>query len=385
MPSFVSKCGEDIETIFVEYLDEIALNSQFKLYAWGRNTQGDLGDGTTVCKTTPIQVGSCSWKFTSVGYRTAFAIKADGTGMSWGNNGGGRLGDNTVVNKSSPVAICGTGKWKTLSGGGNFATGIKTDGTLWAWGCNLNGQLGDGTTVNKSTPIQVGAGTDWKFILASKGGSFATAIKTNGTLWAWGTGQCGHLGDGTTICHSSPVQIGAATTWKCVAKKGYGVYGWKTDGTIWYWGNVIVPASCTTTCYSTPVQFATAADNWKTFSVSNSTHVIGIRKNGTLWAWGDNGSGQLGDGTTVDKCSPIQIGSSCDWRSTDGEFGISFAIKTDGTLWAWGLSPSGALGDGTTVTKSTPIQVGFEKDWYCVSNKNLQTIGLRIFGDCSCM
>ena len=384
MPSFVSKCGEDIETIFVEYLDEIAANAQFKLYTWGRNSNGDLGDGTSVNKSTPIQIGVCSWKWASVGYRTALAIKADGTGMSWGNNGAGRLGDNTVVTKSSPVAICGTGKWKMLSGGGNFGTGIKTDGTLWAWGCNFRGQLGDGTTVNKSTPVQMGTGTDWRCVVASPGGYFTTALKTNGTVWTWGSGARGSLGDGTTICKSSPVQVGAATTWKCISLRGYGVYGWKTDGTIWHWGNVILPASCTNVCYSTPVQFATAADNWKIFSNTNSQHVLAVKKNGTLWAWGSNHSGQLGDGTTVDKCSPIQIGSSCDWRSTAGEFAISFAIKTDGTLWAWGTGDSGALGDATTVNKSTPIQVGFAKDWYCVSNKHLQTIGLRIFGDCSC-
>ena len=188
---------------------------------------------------------------------------------------------------------------------------IKTDGTLWTWGNNSKGQLGNNTCIatgaGVSSPVQVvGAATTWCQV---SGLSFAfAAIKTNGTLWTWGYAICGQLGDGTSISKSSPVQISSgATTWKQVSN------------------SVLSPSGLAT------------------------------KTDGTLWSWGCNNSGQLGDGTTIDRCAPVQVltcGSGAAWVEVNG----GVAIKTDRTLWTWGCNNFGQLGDGTTISKSSPVQ-----------------------------
>jgi alpha-tubulin suppressor-like RCC1 family protein len=222
------------------------------------------------------------------------------------------LGDGTIVDKSSPVQIGALSDWSQVSAGSNHSLATKTNGTLWAWGLNGSGQLGDGPNfVNKSSPIQIGALSDWSQV--SGGGNHSLAIKTNGTLWAWGAATSGQLGDGTTVSKSSPVQIGALSDWSQVSGGG--------------------------------------------------SHSLAIKTNGTLWAWGRGNEGQLGDGTTVSKSSPIQIGALSDWSQVRGAGNASLAIKTDGTLWAWGLGASGQLGDGTIVNKSSPVQIGALTNW----------------------
>jgi alpha-tubulin suppressor-like RCC1 family protein len=188
------------------------------LWAWGRNNLGQLGDGTGVNKSSPIQVGALTtWSQIAAGAFHNAAIKTDGTLWSWGQNSYyGQLGDNTNINKSSPIQVGALTTWSQIVGGANHTAAIKIDGTLWAWGLNNNGQLGDGTRVDKSSPVQVGALVTWSKIVA--GQSHTVAIKTDGTLWVWGQNNSGQLGQNNTINRSSPVQVGAMTTWFTVAK-----------------------------------------------------------------------------------------------------------------------------------------------------------------------
>ena len=166
------------------------------------------------------------------------AIVLNNTLYMWGENAWGQLGNNTSENNSVPIKLgtltdwSNTGNYK-IAAGGLSANAIKTDGTLWAWGSNVFGQLGDGTTVNKSSPVQVGTLTSWSQV--SAGSSRALAIKTDGTLWAWGAGASGQLGDGTTVNRSSPVQIGTLTNWSQVSSGSINGYAIKTDGTLWSW------------------------------------------------------------------------------------------------------------------------------------------------------
>jgi alpha-tubulin suppressor-like RCC1 family protein len=138
---------------------------------------------------------------------------ATGELYAWGDNSPfGELGDGTVVDKSSPVQIGALTSWYQVSAGGTHTASIKTDGTMWAWGSNSSGQLGSGTTVNKSSPVQIGALTNWAQVSAG-GANHTASIKTDGTLWVWGQGAYGKLGDGTVVYKSSPVQVGALTNW----------------------------------------------------------------------------------------------------------------------------------------------------------------------------
>lgn len=395
--NFKDTLGNDLGCRFITKEDAVdfivALNdySEAQITPWGagKNDTYQLGLGAdTTNRSSPVVVGSGAesrkWSGLSGGFGFAASLNVDGNIWSWGLNSDGQLGDSSTITKSNPVLVSGVGGFKGIMAGREFVVGVKHTGTLWAWGKNHCGQLGDSTTITKSCPVQIGALTCWKNVWAYSNGYTAAGITEDGKLFRWGINTSGQIGDGTTINKSSPIQIGALTTWKCVTSRGGATYGWKTDGTIWHWGNVILFASCTNTCYSTPVQFATAADNWKQFVVSGSNHVIGLKKNGTIWGWGGNGSGQLGIGTTVVTCSAVQIGSGCDWRFVESEYGVSYGIKTDGSLWSWGSNNQGQLGDGTTINKSTPIQVGAWKDWYCVSTK-IQTTAFRLYGECSCL
>ena len=171
------------------------------------------------------------------------AVKTDGTLWAWGRAANGGLGDGTTVAKSSPVQVGALTTWATvLASTARHSLAVKTDGTLWSWGANFNGQLGLGNTTSYSSPKQVGALTTWSKL--SGGQVFSHAIKTDGTLWAWGDGGAiftpgpyaylpavparGALGLGNTTVYSSPKQVGALTTWTEVSSRDYAVLAIKT-------------------------------------------------------------------------------------------------------------------------------------------------------------
>ena len=346
------------------------------LWVWGVNTNGGIGDGTTVSYSSPIQVGALNnWKQIAAGGSNSTnvysgAIRTDGSLWAWGYNFNGQLGDGTTVNKSSPIQIGTLTNWKQVYcayASSAYSGAVKTDGTLWAWGYNGAGNLGDGTILNKSSPVQIGTLTNWKQIICGYSTS-SIAIKTDGTLWAWGYNGNGSLGDGTTVNKSSPIQIGTLTNWKqitCGSSSG-SVSAIKTDGTLWAWGyngagNL---GDGTTTSYSSPIQIGTLS-NWKKVYYG-SVNGFAIKTDGTLWGWGTNVNGQLGQGTTINTSSPTQVGSLTNWKSIVNAGSNCLATKTDGTLWGWGANGA-SLGDGTTVNKSSPVQIGSLTNWKLVS------------------
>jgi alpha-tubulin suppressor-like RCC1 family protein len=361
------------------------------LYTWGLNSlalsrgSGQLGDGTVTHRSSPVQVGSLTnWKLVSAGYYHTTAVKIDGTLWTWGGNQFGTLGQNNLTHRSSPVQVGSLTNWKQVSGGGLHTAAIKTDGTLWAWGSNNIGQLGDGTIVDKSSPVQIGLLTNWKQVSSAR--FLTAAIKTDGTLWAWGRNVNGQLGDNTVIHRSSPVQIGSLTNWKQVsAASEYQTAAIKTDGTLWAWGrnNEGQLGDGTITPRSSPVQIGSLT-NWKQVAVSNE-HTAAIKTDGTLWAWGANNRGQLGDGTIVPKSSPVQVGSLTNWKQVAvgslfadalNPSKFTVAIKTDGTLWAWGRGNLGQLGDNTITGKSSPIQIGSLTNWKQVAASEYHTAAI---------
>ena len=183
----------------------LSLKSDGTLWSWGDNISGQLGDGTTIIKTTPKQIGTATnWSAISAGGDHTLALKSDGTLWAWGFN---------YATFFTPTQIGTATNWSAISAGGGFAIGLKSDGTLWAWGDNSSGQLGDGTTTNKTTPTQIGTATNWTAI--SAGSNHTIALKSDGTLWAWGLNSgfnsSGQLGDGTTTDKITPVQINSSS------------------------------------------------------------------------------------------------------------------------------------------------------------------------------
>ena len=362
------------------WTDDVDSQLVSSMYSWGTGGNGSLGDNTTASKLSPVSVvgGFTDWCQVSVGgigggSGSAFglAVRTNGTAWAWGYNGFGQLGDNTTANKSSPVSVIGGfTDWCQVSTSrfnNGFSLAVRQNGTTWAWGCNSYGRLGDGTTVFKSSPVSVVGGfTDWCQI--SAGGRHSLAVRQNGTAWAWGRGSYGPLGDGTAVNKSSPVSVvGGFTNW-CQVSGGYNFsLGLRTNGTLWAWGYGFqgqIGDNAGAVTRSSPVSVVGGFTDWCEAS-AGLNFSLGVRTNGTAWSWGANCYGKLGDNTTVNKSSPVSVvGGFTNWCQVAAGGQHSLGLKQDSTPWAWGLGLYGSLGDNSTVSKSSPVSVvGGFTDW----------------------
>lgn len=342
-----------------------------QLWVWGRGLNGDLGQNNIISRSSPVQVGtSAIW--TSINGENVgwWATKLDGTVWGTGaNTGNGQLGVNNNISRSSPIQLgMETVVWKFFQNKTGTVHAIKNDGTLWAWGSGSNGIIGNGTAINRSSPVQIGALTDW--VRVNQGSFNAVAIKTDGTLWTWGdSGTGGALGLNNAISRSSPTQVGTLTDWSSAAITIDGVssvssmWAIKTDGTLWGWGtNTTGTLGFNDTVRrSSPAQIG-ALTNWSSIS-GVSGGALAIKTDGTLWAWGTGTNGILGLNHSLSRSSPTQVGSSTDWSKVAGGRYHTAAIKTDGTLWTWGRNTYGQLGHGGVIFRSSPTQVGALKNW----------------------
>jgi len=390
MPGNFKSPDGDLENLYVteyDFIDRYVTTGS--LWVWGRYIDGRLGTNDTIHRSSPVQTvsGGTNWKQIACGQKHTAAIKTDGTLWLWGVNYNGQLGDNTRTNKSSPVQTVSIGtNWRQVSAGYHTAA-IKNDGTLWVWGYNVYGQLGTNDTTDRSSPAQtVAGGNNWKQV--SVGDQTSAAIKTDGTLWTWGYNDLGQLGNnasGSGQHKSSPVQtVSTGTNWKQVAVGNRTVAAIKTDGTLWTWGrnyegnlgdNSIVHKS-------SPVQTVSAGTNWKFVSVG--LHVAAIKTDGTLWMWGNNTRGPLGDNSTVPKSSPVQtVSAGNNWKQVSaGGYYHTAAVKTDGTLWTWGRNDWGQLGNNGNgyADASSPIQtLSAGTNWKQVSCGNYFTSGIYFY------
>lgn len=355
-------------------------NVTYELWGWGNSGYGQLGLGNTTNYSSPKHVGSLTnWLKIGGGNYFVSAIKTDGTLWTWGQNSNGQLGLGNTTYYSSPKQVGLLTNWSYISGAGvtYFNGAIKTDGTLWAWGYNGTGSLGLGDTINRSSPTQVGALTNWAAI--SCGSIHALATKTDGTLWAWGSNYFGQLGINTHYNnYSSPKQVGSLTDWAKVAGGNDFSAAIKTDGTLWTWGRgQYGQLGLGFSGYRSSPNQVGALTNW--LSVSCSTYaMIAIKTDGSLWTWGSGTNGVLGLGNTTSYSSPKQIGALTTWtKSACGRY-FAGALRSDGTLWAWGSGGSGQIGIGNTTYYSSPKQVGSETTWRNINMGSASTIALKV-------
>ena len=319
------------------------------------------------------------------GLLASFAASAKYALYVWGYNNRGQLGTNNLSNTLSPIQVGALTEWEfpqSSSGATSFV--IKSDSTLWAWGSNTQGTLGDGTTVYRSSPVQV-AGT-WLNVGAAYRGT--TGIKTNNTLWGWGQNA-----PNFTPGISSPTQIGALTNWLKVGHKGDAEYprgGFvciKTDGTLWSWGDNTQGSvgDGTTTGRSSPVQIGALTD-WTTATKAcnyQDKAAMGIRS-GALYAWGSNANGALGlnISAATNVLSPTQVGGLTTW--VDVTIGNACcAIKTDGTIWGWGTNSNGSngLNEGSGFgNKSSPVQIGALTNWASIRSRQFGCAAVKTDG-----
>ncbi len=361
-----------------------------KVWIWGENQFGTVGDGTTTGHLEPIQKAIPAvdavpgeWAVTALGSTgNVSAIDAEGALWGWGFNGYGALGDGMQTSHPNPTRI-GTGSdWLALSAA-SHAIGLQADGSLWGWGLNLGDYVapGPGDSSFLLSPTRIGTDTDWVSVYASYLATFA--VKSDGSLWAWGYNGSGQLGDGTDTARLTPTRIGTATDW--AGAQFSGSLGHmaviKADGSLWTWGDNEHGQLGDGTRVDRFVPTRLGTDRWT--SVSADRHTLAVRVDGTLWSWGWNYTGQLGDGTLggtfSDRPTPAQIGNATNWAQVAAGNSTSHAVRADGTLWGWGASDYGELGDGTATDGSpdptpqtTPIRIGLTRRWDFVEARGSQ-------------
>ncbi len=363
--------------------------ASYQLFTWGGDGYGSLGDGTanihTARNRSPGQIGALeTWVTLFINKQVGRAIKSDGTLWSWGRNHAGQVGDNSVISRSSPVQVGSATDWTDAKIGGAWSTFVvKSDGTLWVWGDNNYfgaGGFGE-SAIDRSTPTQLGLLTNWAQVSQGYNGA-VVAVKTDGTMWAWGDGRYGSTGLSNALAVSSPTQIGSLTTWAMARSGVHFCAAIKTDGTLWTWGKSIngesgrsfASASAHT---SSPLQVG-ALTTWSKVACGN-TNVTAIKTDGTLWSWGrGNPGGSVGDNASIDRSSPVQLGSLTTWAEVETGDDVSVAMKTDGTIWAWGDGASyGKTGQGDLIARSSPIQIGSLTSWVAITAGGMTLGALR--------
>ena len=363
------------ESLLPSYKAPIILSS-------GYNSVGQLGDATTITRSSPVQLsGSAAWKKISVGSTTSHGIKTDGTLWTWGADSFGSSGLNSIsgLNRNSPVQIGSEKNWDNIANGEEFSLAIKSDGTLWSWGINLSGNLGDGAIDNKSSPTQIGSNTSWKIIATGKrpergptfeGDRHCAAIKMDGTLWTWGNNSKGQLGLGlgSGTSTSSPTQVGSNTNWSSVSCGEGNTLAIKNDGTLWGWG-WDEHGKNAGAGQNSPTQIGSNT-NWKQVS-AGCMHTLAIKNDDSLWVWGMNVHGCLGVENIISRSSPIQMGLDYNWYQVSTGNNFSIAVRTNGTMWSWGFNTDGELGLNDRLSKSSPVQViSGSNNWISVSTSS---------------
>lgn len=316
-----------------------------RLLSFGKNSDGQLGDGTFTDRLTPAFITGDVTEVAAGESHTLF-IKTDGSLWAMGNNNYGQLGDGATTDRNVPVKV-GTDVIAAVAGS-SHSLFLKSDSTLWAMGYNYYGQLGDGTTTNRSTPVQIAQGV----LSVASAGDFTLFIKSDGGLWAVGQNDSGQLGDGTLTNRTNPVQVAQNVTDVSV---GYSHSLFvKADGTLWSSGynSFGQLGDGTSTNKATPAQVASGVAR----AVAGGQYSLFIRTNGDLWAMGNNSAGGYGNGTTNASLTPIKVLENVVTASARN--GHTLFIKSDDSVWAAGYNSNGQLGDATTTNRSTPIKIG---------------------------
>ena len=275
-------------------------------YCWGRNSDGALGDGTTVNRSTPTAVlGGLTFRSIRAGDFHTVAVTPSGAAYAWGYNGFGQLGDGTASNRPSPVAVLGGLTFASVDAGAYHSVALTASGAAYAWGSNSTGQLGDGTTTQRLSPVAVLGGLTFSSVDAGTG--HTVALTTSGSAYGWGRNSDGQLGDGTGTDRSSPVAVLGGLTFSSIS--------------------------------------------------AGVSHTVAVTPSGAAYAWGHNSTGALGDGTTTNRPSPVAVQGGLTFASVDAGAYHSVALTASGAAYAWGSNGFGQLGDGTTTNRPSPVAV----------------------------
>lgn len=329
--------------------------------AFGENATGELGNASNIDSNVPVTAIGLSKIIAVSGggdqlEAHSMALKNDGTVWAWGSNLYGGLGNGNTINTNTPGQVLLLTNVIAISAGGWHSTALKSDSTVWTWGWNIDGQIGDGTLVDKTIPTMVPGLTSVKEIAA--GTYHVLALKSDGTVWAWGDNVSGQIGDGSTTDRTSPVQVTGLTNVAHIAAGRFFSLAVKTDGTVWTWGENLYGqlGNGTLTDSHVPVQVTGLTGITSATAATGAFHCMAVKNDNTVWAWGRNTYGNLGDGTVTHRSTPVQMQGISDVVGLAAGTNFSLLFKSDGTFWGCGRNASGQLGDGTFLQRNTVVQ-----------------------------
>jgi alpha-tubulin suppressor-like RCC1 family protein len=338
------------------------------IWAWGNNSDGQLGDGDTSQTLLPVAQSACAAAPSAPGppisafrgrlaasQNFSLAVNGDGTVKAWGKNPNGELGDGTTVSELSPVQSAGVANAGTVAAGYYHSLTLLKSGAIWSWGYNGYGELASGNTSSNPTPSPT-PGTSG-YVAVAAGQYHSLGLLSGGTVRAWGYNGYGQLGDGTTTQRVAPVQtVGISGVVAIAAGQDHSL-ALKSDGTVWAWGynGYGQLGNGGTTNSTTPVQVAGLSG--VTAIAAGANHSMAIRNDGTVWTWGYNGYGGLGAGNQTSETRIVRASDLTNVVAIAAGDYHSLAVKSDGTVWAWGYNGNGQLGNASVVLSPTPVQV----------------------------
>lgn len=330
----------------------VVVCSDSTVKAFGENASGQLGNGTNTDSNIPVETGLTNVIAVSAGgdqlEAHSLALKNDGTVWAWGSNIYGQLGNASTNNTNTPVQTLLLNNVIAISAGGWHSVALKNDGTVWTWGWNMDGQLGDGTTTDKTIPTQVPGLSN--IIQIAAGTYHVLALKSDGTVWAWGDNLYGQIGNGTNGADvTTPVQVQGLTHVVKIAAGRFFSLAVKDDGSVWTWGQNLYGqlGDGSTTDRYTPVQVSGLTLALPAVVATGAFHCTAVKSDGTVWAWGRNSYGNLGNNTLNNSNVPVQMLNISDVVEMSNGTNFSIMVKADHTFWGCGRNASGQLGDAT--------------------------------------
>jgi alpha-tubulin suppressor-like RCC1 family protein len=379
LPATVGACDVTVDTspvtmayatVAAGYDHTLAIKVDGSLWAWGRNQFGQLGLGDMGAnRLVPTQVGEDKdWVSLSAGEDHTLAIRADGSLWAWGQNDYGQLGlgDNGFdTDRVVPTRVGFLNDWAAVATYYNHSLALKADGSLWAWGWGQDGQLGlgaSGAEADRNVPTRVGTDSDWAAVAA--GYYHTLAVKSDGSLWAWGENDRGQLGlgnSGSGTGRNVPTKVDAGSDWTTVSASFYHALALKTGGGLYGWGfNSSGQLGLGDNDNRNVPTIVDTLDDLIAVRASNA-HTLALKADGSVWAWGNNSYGQLGlsdSGPGTNRNLPNKVGMLGDWTSVATGSFHSMSHKVDGAIWARGRNTSGQLGLGDTPNQNVPTKVG---------------------------
>lgn len=334
-----------------------AIDADRRGLCWGDNGSGQLGVGVvdTDRHSRPVMIaGQHRWASLTAGHHTTCGITQTGSALCWGDNDYGTVGDGTRSTRSTPTPVFAERVWSALTIGNGHACGLDEGGRAWCWGRNQYGQLGTGSTEDRTTPQEVAG--DHRWIAIDAGGFTTCAIRDDQTAWCWGANIVGELGDGTTQSRSTPTPVASSRRWTSLATGHNHTCAVDAERTGLCWGsNDAGRLGTGSSDAQSPPSAIAGSHTWTTIA-SGYGHTCGIVDAGSAWCWGEYSG--LGDGPgNSQRSTPTPVDSSLTWQSITAGAGFACAIDTSGRVWCWGANSLGGLGDGSTIERDSPVAV----------------------------